>query len=315
MRALINRVLSGDRQAIARMISLVENGDHEVQDAMTELYTHTGKADIIGVTGPAGVGKSQLISSITRELRRRGRTVGVIAVDPNSPFTGGAILGDRVRMHEHFGDKDVFIRSLGTRGSLGGLSAATREAIRILDASGKSTILVETAGAGQSDVDVMNHVNTVLVVVMPGLGDEVQALKAGILEIGNIFVVNKADVGDVDMTVKILEDMLELQTRTDWNPPIIKTIAITSEGVPKLLDQMDKHSVHFKTAYKMIDKERERCREEVLSIVSRKVTDEASQALLDSRFSKLVDKAAMRGTSPVSIADKLLRSILQKNRK
>ncbi|MFQ5997692.1 MAG: methylmalonyl Co-A mutase-associated GTPase MeaB [Candidatus Bathyarchaeia archaeon] len=315
MRALINRVLSGDRQAIARMISSVENGDHEVQDAMAELYTHTGKANIIGVTGPAGVGKSQLISSITRELRRRGRTVGVIAVDPNSPFTGGAILGDRVRMREHFGDKDVFIRSLGTRGSLGGLSAATRETIRILDASGKSTILVETAGAGQSDVNVMNHVNTVLVVVMPGLGDEIQALKAGILEIGNIFVVNKADVGDSDTTVKILEDMLEPQTKTDWNPPIIKTKATTGEGIPNLLDQMDKHSVHFRAAYKIIEKERERCREEVLSIVSSKVAEKAAEALLDSRYSKLIDKAAVRDTSPVIIAEKLLRSILQKDRK
>lgn len=266
MSALVQQVLQGKRRALARMLTIVENEHPGKEEALAALFRHTGRAWVVGVTGAPGTGKSSLVNNVAKVYRERGQSVGIVAVDPTSPFSGGAILGDRIRMNDLSGDPGVFIRSMATRGSLGGLANATRDAVRVMDAAGFDIVIVETVGAGQSEVDIVRTADTTIVVEAPGLGDDVQAIKAGILEIADILVVNKADRVGADQTVRGLRAMLELghpSARTQfvshhgramqvelpqpddnhalWVPPVLKTSATNNEGLPELVDKIDAH--------------------------------------------------------------------------
>jgi LAO/AO transport system kinase len=239
---IVDGILKGDRRSIARGITLAENDPKSARRLVAGIYPHTGKAHIIGLTGPGGSGKSTLIEKIIREYRRRNRTVAVVAVDPTSPFSGGAFLGDRIRMQELTTDEGVFIRSMASRNYPGGLARATRDAVKILDAADNNVVLVETVGAGQSEVDIIKVAQTVVVIHAPGLGDEIQAIKAGTMEIADIFVVNKADRENADKTVMDIQAMMQLSNKiVAWKTPILKTVAITGEGVPELVEKLEQH--------------------------------------------------------------------------
>jgi len=310
---LIKGVLRGDRKSIAKTISLIENDMPEAQKVVSLLYPHTGKAHIIGVTGPLGSGKSTLIEKIAKEIRKTKKTVGIVAVDPTSPFSGGAFLGDRVRMQDLSTDEGVFIRSMATRGSMGGIAKATKDAVNVLDAAGKDVIIVETVGAGQTEVDVIKIVQTVVVVLAPGLGDEIQAIKAGIMEIGNIFVVNKADLENVDKAVGAIEAMLEMNTqKKDWNPPVVKTVATREEGIVDLVDKINRHKAYLDSGAILVQS-RQRVEIELEEALKRKLTE----VILDKlkrreEFHELVDKILAKETDPYSAADALLEGKLKK---
>src|SRR5215467_6366077 len=241
---IVERLRNGDRRALARVVTLIENGAPQARQILARLHALGGRAHIIGFTGSPGAGKSTLVMQLARELRRREQRIGIIAVDPSSPFSGGAILGDRIRMQELAGDPNVFIRSMASRGSLGGLAASTRDVVRALDAAGFDTIVVETVGAGQAEVEIVRAAQTVVVVTVPGMGDDIQAIKAGILEIADVFVVNKADRPGADQTAAELRMLLSLDEQRKeraWRVPIIKTNATTGEGVPELADKLVAH--------------------------------------------------------------------------
>src|ERR671915_877455 len=243
--ALLEGVRSGDRRALARAITLVENGDPLAYELVRELYPETGSAFVIGVTGPTGVGKSSLISSLVRHVREQERTVGVISVDPSSPFTQGALLGDRIRLSDHFLDPDVFIRSMGTRGHLGGLAEATLQAALLLDAAGKDLVFVETVGTGQSEVEVIGVADSVLLVLMPGSGDSIQALKAGIMEIPDVIAINKKDHPAAMTMLNEVRSILTLDRERTWRPPIVLTEAVRGENIGKLWAEIEKHRAHL----------------------------------------------------------------------
>jgi LAO/AO transport system kinase len=242
MPALWERVLEGDPRALARAITLIEDEDPSAPALVRALFPKTGRAYLVGVTGPPGAGKSTLVDRLTTDLRSRGRTVGIVAVDPTSPYTGGAILGDRVRMQAHASDPGVFIRSMATRGQLGGLARATSDVALVLDAAGKDVVIIETVGVGQDEVDIVRTADVSLVIVVPGTGDEVQAIKAGIMEIADIFVVNKADREGADRTASSIEAMLMLQSFEDgrWRPPVLRTEATAGKGIAELLDAIER---------------------------------------------------------------------------
>jgi LAO/AO transport system kinase len=252
-KEIIQKVLEGDTRTVARLIRDIDDNIPGIRQVLKELYPYTGNAYVVGITGAPGVGKSTLVDQMILHLRKRGRTVGVLAVDPTSPFTGGAILGDRVRMQRHSMDKGVFIRSMATRGQFGGITQATRSAIDVLDATGKDYILVETVGVGQDEVDIVKTAHTTIVVVIPGMGDDIQAIKAGILEVGDIFVINKADREGADRTLMDLRMMLEMETdrtqRDDWKPPILKVQAVFDIGVSELLDTIEEHRQYLLRKY------------------------------------------------------------------
>ncbi len=262
IHALVRAVVAGSVQAVARLITLIENDGDDAASALRVLFPHTGKAHVVGVTGPPGSGKSTLVNAAIRVLRTQGRRVGVVAVDPSSPFTGGALLGDRIRMQDHSTDPEVFVRSMATRGSLGGLAPAAGEAVAVLDAWGASTIFIETVGTGQAEVDVVCAADTVVVVCAPGLGDGVQTLKAGVMEIGDVFAVNKADRPDADRTLTDLKMVLAMAPEGGWRPPVLATVATTGQGVAEVLEAAGEHLRHQEQSGGLADRRKTRWRRE-----------------------------------------------------
>ncbi len=305
---LAAQVLAGSHQAAARLISLVENGEREGLDALRTLYPRTGRAHSVGVTGPPGAGKSTLVDALTRRLRAEGSTVGIVAVDPTSPFTGGAVLGDRVRMQDHATDPGVFVRSMATRGALGGLAPASADVIHILDALGCGVILIETVGAGQGEVDVAAAADTVIVVTVPGLGDTVQMLKAGIMEIGDLFVVNKADRPEADRAVTEIKMMLGLAPERSWRPPVLKTVAVSGEGIEEVLRGVRAHRAHLEASGELARRRRERLRSEVLRVVEGRIRDEVlTRAQQGGLLEELLEAVAQGRLDPHSAGERLLK--------
>jgi LAO/AO transport system kinase len=308
---LVERLLDGDRRALARAISLVEAGDPSSRVVLRQVYPHTGKAHVIGMTGAPGTGKSTLVSALAREYRRRGRTVAVVAVDPSSPFTGGALLGDRIRMQELAGDAGVFIRSMASRGHLGGLAQATGDVVKLLDAAGYAIVIVETVGAGQSEVEVAGAAHTTVVVEAPGLGDDIQAIKAGILEIADVLVLNKADLPGADRRVAQLEAMLNMGDYSDgWRPPILRTTAVLGEGVSPLADAVEQHWSFLSTGGRLAAFCRRRAEQEFEEALRSEAMHVLRERILDpERQAELVERICQRELDPYSAASKVLAGI------
>jgi LAO/AO transport system kinase len=297
---LVDGVLRADPLAIARAISMVEDGADGLEELSAGLFPHTGDAYTVGLTGAPGVGKSTLAGELVRVARAHERSVAVLAIDPTSPFTGGALLGDRLRMQAHATDPKVFIRSMATRGHLGGMALAAPEAVRILDAAGRDLVIVETVGVGQAEVDVAAATDTTLVVVSPGWGDAVQVAKAGILEIADVFVVNKADREGADTAARDLQQMLRMGPELGWTPPVVKTAAASSEGVEDLWVSIEEHRAHLDATNGLERRRRERLLHEVETLAIEGTRDRARQALADDR--QLVDDLLAKRTDPYRAA-------------
>jgi len=311
---IVNGVLAGNKRSIAKAITAIENCTNQGQELITKLFPYTGKAHVIGLTGAGGAGKSTLIEKIVREYRSRGKTVGVVAVDPTSPFSGGAFLGDRIRMAELSTDEGVFIRSMATRNYAGGIARATKDAVKVLDAAGKNIVIVETVGAGQSEVEIIKVAQTIIVVHAPGLGDEIQAIKAGIMEIADIFVVNKADREDADKAVIDIQSNLQLSNKqTAWKPPVLKTTAITGEGVRGLVDKTEEHryflegNTECRTA-----RLKNRAEAELVEAIKEKVADTLIDELRrKGKLDELLQRILEKKVDPTSAAEKVLKETLK----
>ena len=308
---LFAAALEGDRSALARLLSMIEQGGDDARTVGRLSYPLGGHSYTVGLTGAPGAGKSTLTSSIIGHLRKMDLEVAVLAIDPSSPFTGGAILGDRVRMQDHATDRGVFIRSMATRGHLGGLSLATPEAIRLLDAIGRLWVLVETVGVGQVEVEIAGKADTTVVVVNPGWGDSVQANKAGLMEIADVFVINKADRKGVDETRRDLEQMLDLSDlpHEAWRPPIVPTIGSTGEGVPALWEVVQQHRAHISSTGELDRRRRFRLREELREIVARRLEQKAREICTGDRWDQLQDGVIERSLDPWSAADEMLKAV------
>ena len=307
---LVARARDGEARAVARLISLVEDESPLLREVMAALTAHTGNAQVIGITGSPGVGKSTSTNALVTALRKQGKRVGVLAVDPSSPFSGGALLGDRVRMQDHASDRDVYIRSMASRGHLGGLSWTTPQALRVLDAAGCDVVLVETVGVGQSEVEIAGMADTTMVLLAPGMGDGIQAAKAGILEIGDLYVVNKADRDGADQVRRDLRAMLALGERPEgaWRPPIVKTVAHTGEGIDEVVAELDKHRAWLESSGEMERRRIRRSRDEIEAIAVTALRKRWGDVHGRSELDELAAAVVAGDTDPYTAADQLLES-------
>jgi len=304
---LLNKVLEGDRIAAARMITMIENDEEAKNELMSKIYPYTGHAYIIGVTGSPGAGKSTLTDKLVSEIRHHGLTVAIIAIDPTSPFSGGAILGDRIRMQSHYLDPGVFIRSMGTRGSLGGLSRATNEAVKVMDALGKDIVIIETVGVGQSEFDIMHIANTTLVVLTPGAGDAIQTIKAGIMEIADIFVVNKSDLEGSDRVKMEVEAMLDMKKTNGWRPPVVQTASISGNGFQELWHKILDHKNYLESSGHLVNQRKKRLEEEAREILEHEVKKHVWQAVEASgEWEQIVESLYNKEMDPYTAAKKLI---------
>ncbi|MGI8460171.1 MAG: methylmalonyl Co-A mutase-associated GTPase MeaB [Solirubrobacterales bacterium] len=304
---LAERLIAGDKRALARAITLIENGDPAGWELVQEVFPRTGKARIVGITGPPGVGKSTLIGALTGELRKAEHEVGVLSIDPSSPFTRGALLGDRIRLSDHFLDAGVFIRSMASRGALGGLSEAALQAALLMDASGKDDVLLETVGVGQAEIDIVDHADTIVLALMPGSGDSIQALKAGVMEIPDVIVVNKSDHPLTETMMREVRNVLALGPEVSWRVPVVKTEAVRGEGVADLLEQIDAHRDHI-TAEGTLEKRRARnLRSEVIGLAAAKLRrDLEARASGDPEVTEMLERVVRREIDPATAARELL---------
>jgi len=313
MKKLAENVLKGDSRSIARLITLAENNDPKAKDAMKIIHPHTGSAVVIGITGVMGSGKSTLISEITREYRKKGKNVGIIAIDPTSPFSGGALLGDRVRMMELTMDEGVFIRSMGTRGKLGGLTSSVYDVVEILDASGKDIIIIETVGVGQAEVDIIKIADSTIVVVVPGLGDSVQTLKAGVMEIADLYVVNKADREGLNQAVAEIESLVEITcSNKERKTPVLTTIAKQKKGINELIKEIDKHQDFIRKTGEFKNKRKLRYESELIEIIRKRLMNFIfNESNLKEKTEFLISKISKKEIDPYSAADEILDKVLK----
>jgi LAO/AO transport system kinase len=306
-QSLAERLIAGDKRALARAITLIENDDPAGWELVREVFPRTGRARIIGLTGPPGVGKSTLIGALTAEMRKADRQVAVLSIDPSSPFTRGALLGDRIRLSDHFLDSGVFIRSMASRGALGGLSEATLQAALLMDASGKDDVFIETVGVGQAEIDIVDHGDTIVLVLMPGSGDSIQALKAGVMEIPDIIVVNKSDHPMTDTMIREIRGVLSLGPATSWRVPIVKTEAAKGEGVAELAEKITEHRQHIEAEGTLEERRARNLRNEVLELAASRLRRRLEAAVADdSSVGELLDRVVRREIDPASAAKELL---------
>jgi LAO/AO transport system kinase len=313
MKDITEKVLSDDPRAIARLITLTESNDPDAAKAMKDIHPNTGKAHVIGITGVMGSGKSTLICELTQKYRRQGKTVGIIGIDPTSPFSGGALLGDRVRMMELAMDDGVFIRSMGTRGMLGGLTSAVYDVVEILDASGKDIIFVETVGVGQAEVDIIKIADTTLVIIVPGLGDSIQTLKAGVMEIADIYVVNKADRQGVEQTVAEVENLVDITcSNKDRKIPILQIVAKQGKGTDTVVKEIEKHKDYLEKTKAFEKQRRLRYEAELVEIIRKRLMNFIfDEKTFKDKIEKLLDQISSKEIDPHTAADEILGRILK----
>ena len=305
---LAERLLAGDKRALARAITLIENDDPQGWELVREVFPKTGQARIVGLTGPPGVGKSTLIGALTAEMRKADREVAVLSIDPSSPFTRGALLGDRIRLSDHFLDAGVFIRSMASRGALGGLSEATLQAALVMDASGKDDVFIETVGVGQAEIDIVDHGDTIVLVLMPGSGDSIQALKAGVMEIPDVIVVNKADHPMTDTMIREIRGVLSLGPQGSWKVPIIRTEAAKGEGVAELAARISEHRDQIEAEGTLHERRARNLRNEVVEIAASRIRRRLEESIAaDEAVAELLDRVVSRQLDPASAATELLR--------
>jgi LAO/AO transport system kinase len=310
--SLAEGVRTGDTRALARAISLVENGDPLAYDLVRDIYPNTGRTYAVGITGPPGVGKSSLISGLIGHIRAQERTIGVISVDPSSPFTHGALLGDRIRLSDHFLDPGVFIRSMGTRGHLGGLAETTLQALLVLDAAGKDLVFLETVGAGQSEVEVIGIADTVVLVLMPGSGDSVQALKAGIMEIPDVIAINKMDHPAAKTMLKEVRSILSLDRDRTWKPPIVLTEAIRGENIPELWEKVEEHRAHLESGGLLEERRRKNLAGEVFAVASGRATAHLQRAVADDpELRRLLEEVQRRELDPLTAVKEIMERVFK----
>ena len=313
MNRLVTEFLQGSVRAMARLITLVENEDSRSLQIMGAIYPHTGNAYVLGITGSPGTGKSTLTDKITAILREREQTVGVIAVDPSSPFTGGALLGDRIRMQRSAGDAEVFIRSMATRGNLGGLARTTADVVKIMDAFGKDWVIVETVGVGQDEVEIAKTADTTVVVLAPGLGDAIQSMKAGVMEIADLYVVNKADRSGADELLNEVNFRVEQDAQIRkalWKPPVVKTIALENQGTDSLMEAIEKHRSFLRQSGRLRRKRREKTRQETLALLTEEISRNVLNKVLgNGRFDALVDEIVAHKKDPYTSVEEIVRTI------